>query len=443
MKLINARLLTGEVATIEVEGAKISRVIDQHGLVSATGVPKIDSLGDLSGTQDSVVDCGGQLVLPAAIDVHVHSRDPGLTHKEDWFTLALGAYKGGVVAVCDMPNTIPPTMDRAAIEQKAERARQSGLEFRFYLGVGIGNIDRLQELLDDPALPLCGIKVYYGQSTGELMYDDLEHLARVVRPDISGVLSFHSEDQCTIDCNMTAHGTLPVDPSRPESFIAHSEIRSSASAWASTKAILDWAIRHRRHIHIAHISTPREVDMLIEARKAGLRVSSEVAPHHLLFSVDDYRRLGPFLKMNPPVRSTAERDELLRQFGRGEIDFFATDHAPHTLAEKRAEYGKCPSGVPSIEYFWPLLLELASKANLSGAKTLAMASSGPAAAFGFRNLGLISGGYDASLVWMKEEANFIEQKQTVSKCGWTPYDGLALRYKVGATWHKGKKVYPR
>jgi dihydroorotase len=442
MKLINAHFLTGELVTIETMGSKITTVMRQNALMSDNHSINLDRIASESG-DSRTIDCAGALIVPAGIDVHVHSRDPGHTHKEDWLTLAQGAFKGGVVAVCDMPNTVPATMDRSAIMEKAKLASASGLEFKFYLGVGAGNIEALRGLLDDESLPLCGLKVYYGNSTGELMYDDLERLAAALNPKFRGVLSFHSEDQCTIDCNMAAHKKVEISQGHPESFIVHSEIRSSAAAWKSTETIINWAIRHQRAIHIAHISTPKEVEMILAARQAGLRITTEVAPHHLIFSVDDYERLGPLLKMNPPVRSRVERDALVRYFGQGVIDYFATDHAPHTLAEKQAEYGKCPSGVPGIEYFWPLLLEMAAFTRLGPEKVLAMAAKDSAQDFGFHNIGVIASGYDASFVWIKLEPNDVANAQTVSKCGWTPYHGMKLSHKVGATWHKGIKVYPR
>jgi dihydroorotase len=407
----------------------------------AAGTVGLDALADAARLPaGTIVDAAGATLLPGGVDAHVHSRDPGLEHKETWATLARGAWRGGVVAVADMPNTIPPTMTRAAVLEKAERAAASGLAFRLLAGVGASNIRDVAALLTDPSLPVCALKVFYGKTTGELMYDDLETLGRSLPADGSKLIVFHSEDQCTVDCNQKQHaGELASRDNA--AFAVHSKVRSSAAAHASTRTILAWAKGYGRPIHIAHVSTPVEIELIAEARAAGVRVTSEVAPHHLLLSVDDYPRLGPLAKMNPPLRSRAEVDQLLRLVGQGAVDIFATDHAPHTLAEKQVEVGRSPSGVPAVELFYPLVLEIARLTGLAAETAVAMASARPAALFGFEGLGRIADGFEANFAALTREALVVRGEEVVSKCGWTPYDGRRLPHGVQGTWYRGRRVH--
>ena len=442
LRIINARMADGRLATIQTAGGQIQAVTPQKGRQGAgRDVLRLGDVGDLNGINGgAVLDADGELILPGLVDVHIHSREPGFPHKETWKDMARAAYKGGVVAVCDMPNTLPPTMDRESVLEKAAIARESGLDFALYLGVGAGNLERLPELLADEELPLCGLKIYYGQSTGELMYSDLEKLGQTLPRATGKVLAFHSEDQCHIDRNHA--GMDPGTCTTPDSFAVHSRIRSSEAAMSSARTILDWAVRENRAIHIAHLSTPGEVGLIREARARGGRITSEVAPHHLLFSTDDYGRLGSRIKMNPPVRSPEEVRDLRRCYGEGRIEIFATDHAPHTLEEKAVrEYDRCPSGVPALEFFLPLLLKCAEISGMSTESAVRSAAEVPARVFGFPRTGRLAPGFDANLVWVREEEQIPRDKELLSKCGWTPYDGLPLPARVMSTWHKGRLVY--
>jgi dihydroorotase len=410
--------------------------LTQNGAIPLSSAPDFASLAPAA-----VIDAAGATIVPAGIDVHVHSRDPGLTQKETWDTLALGAYRGGVVAVADMPNTLPPTMTREAVLAKAARARASGLEFRLLLGVGAANIGQVGALLADPELPLCALKVFYGRTTGELLYDDLETLARSLPASGEKPVVFHSEDQCTVDCNQARLGDRLSGRANAD-FAVHSEIRSSAAAHASTRKVLEWARTvYRRPIHIAHVSTPLEVELVAEAKARGVPVTCEVAPHHLLLSTDDYGSLGPLAKMNPPLRSPEEVAALRRLVGKGEVDLFATDHAPHLLAEKRVDVAHSPSGVPSLELFWPLILAIAEITGLAPETACTMAAERPAALFGFRGMGRIAAGCAADFAWLAREPSPVRGQEVVSKCGWTPYDGATLPGRVLGTWTRGRRVF--
>jgi|GEM_PF-173664 len=462
--ILNCRQIDDSLCTIQFSpadsnnghGGTFSSVKPQAGMLPVDG--GVESLVEFTKRSISerlssapmTVDAAGALILPAGVDVHIHSRDPGLTHKEDWAAVARGGFKGGVAAVCDMPNTKPATMSRDAVLEKERVAAASGIAFGLYLGVGASNIQKVADLIGDPALPLCGLKVYYGQSTGDLMYADLEALGRAMpRDDHGRMIVFHSEDQCCIDHNIDLNRTKieamrSSRANRPvtgSDFSIHSDIRSSAAAHASTRTILKWAKGYGRPIHIAHLSTPVELELIAEAKAQGVKVSSEVAPHHILFSTDDYAELGSRLKINPPVRSPEEVRQLRLLVGQGAVECFATDHAPHTLAEKAADFDSCPSGAPALEYFYPLLARVAELTGLALAKAVAMGTSNPARLFGFSAFGGMDPGKTASFVWGERTTFRVSDKEVVSKCGWTPYHGMELPLRVAATWHRGRLVY--
>lgn len=396
----------------------------------------------LSLASSSVVDLQGLTVLPGMIDAHVHVRDPGLTHKEDWSSFSKAALKGGVTCAMDMPNTIPATMGYEDVLGKAAIARERcKIDFRLFLGLSLRNLNQVSSLLEDRSLPLCGLKVYYGQSTGELMFDDLETLAKVLPKEDFFPVVFHSEDQCMIDHHLASVDPNQLDQSDPEIFHLHSQIRSSEVAHRSTQVILDWAIRHGRRVHIAHLSTPLEVELIEAAKKQGGKISSEVAPHHLLFCEDDYPRLGAKIKMNPPVRSHSEMRRLGQFFSEGKIELFATDHAPHLLSEKHNSLRKSPSGVPSIEYFLPLLLKCAKEYGLPIGRAVEMASSNPADLFHLPDQGKIHENYHANFVVFQWREFSVTREDVTAKCGWSPYEGMILPGFVRSTFYGGELCY--
>lgn len=445
MLTIKNALLEGEgLVSICVDNGQFTSVTPQDGMVRCSDLAKsLDQLTEY-GPEDCFsgeVDAAGSTLVPGGIDVHVHSRDPGYTHKEDWETLGQSAFKGGVVALIDMPNTYPPMMGRDEVLQKAEIAKKSGLYYRFLLGVGQNNIDQIKDLLVDPSLPLAGIKVYYGQSTGNLMFNDLEQLSRALPQDYRGCLVFHSEDQCRIDERSSNLHMNAEHDTNPASYRIHSEIRDSESAWISTRQIIEWAIKKRRPFHLAHVSTPLEIELVQEAKNLGIPISTEVSPHHLLISTDDYDDKGAFIKVNPPVRSLKEVEKLRTYMAQGMIDCFATDHAPHTKEEKAKPYPQCPSGIPSIEFYWPLLYKSAWACDTPISKLASMATSTPASLFGFKNVGKIEAGYAAHFVWIESGNYVLEEADIDAKCDWSPYLGKTMNAKVKATWKNGRCVY--
>ena len=452
MRFINGRSPSDQLFGMEVDHQGIITHLEhQDDKVEVPGAPRLELAAGTKGltstaaptktaTASMVYDLDGKYLLPAAIDMHVHSRDPGLSHKETWQTLAKAAYKGGVTMVADMPNTIPPTMDALGVQEKAALAAASGLQAQFFLGVGVKNIGQVAGYLTDPELPLCGLKVYYGQSTGELMYDDLETLGRHLPEKNPKMIVFHSEDQCMVDRNEIKYSEA-LDTRDNRQFQTHSAIRSSDAAHRSTKVILQWAKGYGRPIHIAHVSTPLEIELIAGAKANGVEVSCEVSPHHLFLSIDDYERLGPYGKMNPPLRHPDEVKALLRLFGEGAVEIFATDHAPHTKAEKDQPLKHCPSGVPGIEHFYPLLFAASAASGLPLEKAVAMATRNPATLFGLNVSGELRVGSPADFTVLEQGSWTITHEEVVSKCGWTPYDQMTVPVRTIGTWQGGARVY--
>lgn len=429
MQFVNGRLRDGKLYSFSILGGRFASLTQQEALVTPVGVDQ---------------DLNGHWVLPPMVDIHVHSRSPGHPHKETWTSLGQAALRGGVGLVCDMPNTQPPTIDAASLVAKASLARTAAVPAQFYIGVCAENLRLLPDLLADYGNLICGFKIYYGKTTGTLLFDDLEQLARALPRPFPGILAFHSEDQCAIDRNRAQREPLGKLP-EPAAFGVHSAIRSAAAAMTSTAAILDWGQRHKIPLHIAHLSTPQEMELITAARSRGTQVTCEVAPHHLIFSTADYSRLGGFIKMNPPVRSQQERDALCRYFADGSIDVFATDHAPHTIAEKRnTSYDACPSGVPGVELFAPLLLTLAKNHGLSFEAAVAMGVDNPLRLLGLPpEFGQIAPGLAANFVVIREATYQLATSihGGTALCGWTPYDGLELHYRVESTWLNGEQLF--
>jgi len=439
-KIINAKI-AGHLHTLVIVNDKFTEITKQSEKVGIASSKPIREVGIGAVDSDLVIDAGGNVFVPAAIDPHVHSRDPGFPKKETWTTLARAAYRGGVSTVCDMPNTNPSTISREMILDKAKRAEASGLDFGIFLGVSEANIDSIEELLSDVSLPICGVKVFYGKSTGSLVYSDLARLQEVIPEAFSKPIVFHSEDQSIIDKNTASLRKEIDNATKSEDFVLHSKVRSSDAAVSSTKVILEWAVSYGRPVHFAHVSTAEEARLISAAANSGTPVTMEVAPHHLIFSTDDYREKGSYIKMNPPVRSVEEVKELRELVGKGIFSCFGTDHAPHTIDEKAAPLSSCPSGIPSIELFWPLIYKINELTGLSEKRAIEMATTGPAEMFGFSGKGSFMVGGAADFVCLETKATTVIREETVAQCGWSPYEGQKLPCAVVATWHKGRCAY--
>jgi len=446
MRLKNVLLYGKEPVTIEICNGKLQNLSPQKEFapLKGQGGSLHDFINETSKShndKDKDYDGEGLTLAPAAIDAHVHSRDPGYTHKEDWESLAASAFQGGVVGVVDMPNTFPPTFHAEDVRQKAAIAAKTDLDFRFLLGAGADNISSMAKTLSQDELPLAGVKIYYGQSTGNLMFSDLDALSQALPTNYQGILVFHSEDQCRIDERQDLLNPSENHGKKGPDFRVHSQIRDSESAWVSTRKILNWAENCGFRVHLAHASTPEEIVWVDKSRQAGGLLSSEVSPHHLMLSTEDYDHLGPLAKVNPPVRAPEEVSRLRGLVARGLVECFATDHAPHTLEEKNQPYASCPSGIPSLEFYWPLFGLAAKSMNKSPWELLPMVGKNPARLFNFPDLGCLEPGKSASFVLLEERSWHLRQENIKAKCGWSPFREKEMPLRVVGTWHRGQCKY--
>jgi dihydroorotase len=383
---------------------------------------------------------GGMLRFPALIDCHVHFREPGLTHKADMASEAVSAVSGGVRTACEMPNTVPPTVTIAALADKVRRAAGiPGFDFRFFFGITqAAHLHAFAELLDSTAADprrlrerCCGIKLYLDHSTGDQKVEDelLDSIfALCARHDVVAVC--HCEDPATNERAAQAHPGGDVS--------LHSLRRPPEAEAMAIRRAIDLARTHGTRLHVAHLSTAAGVEMVRDAKKAGVTVTCEVAPHHLFLTTDDYASLGTLGKMNPPLRSREHRDALWAGVMDGTVDCVATDHAPHTLEEKRSgDPLKAPSGVPGVETMLPLLLTVAAGGwpHPSGQRS---AVSGR---FGYDDIvrlcfenpnRIFKLGKDGSdTIVVDPEAEWtIRGADLHAKCGWTPFEGWKVTGKV-------------
>ncbi len=397
---------------------------------------RIHTIGDLSECStdccaDNVIDCDGLHVLPGVIDSQVHFREPGLENKENLESGMMAAAAGGVTAVFEMPNTDPLTITPETIEDKLKRAsRVAWTDYAFYLG-GTGrtgpNLDKWEN-----APGICGIKIFMGASTGELMTASDEEVESVLSHG-KRVVAVHAEDQYIMQENMK---TILKDQ---KDVSLHSVWRSPESCLSATKRVVAIAKKYNRRVHVLHITTSEEMDFLKNNKDVA---SVELLANHLtLHAPDCYEKLGSLAQQNPPIREKHHQDALWKALNSGIVDIIASDHAPHTLDEKAQEYPKSPSGTPGVQTMVPVMLNHVNEGRLSLERLVELWSYGPERIHKIHNKGRIAKGYDAdfTIVDLKKKTT-ITNAQQKSKTGWTPYDGLQVMGWPYATIIRGHVV---
>ncbi|MCB1519629.1 MAG: dihydroorotase [Hyphomicrobiaceae bacterium] len=391
---------------------------------------RIAAIGSLSAAPAAeTVDVRGLHVLPGVIDSQVHFREPGLDHKEDLETGSRGAVMGGVTAVFEMPNTKPLTTTAERLADKVARARHRMFcDFAFYVGgtrENIGDIATLERLEGS-----AGIKVFMGSSTGDLLVDDAEHLDRIIAA-ISRRAAFHAEDEARLIARQGER--IPGDPA------SHPVWRDETAALLATTLLAELAEKHRRRVHVLHISSAAEMRFLADHKRW---VSVEVTPHHLTLAAPDcYERLGTYAQMNPPVRDAAHRDAIWQGVASGVVDVLGSDHAPHTREEKDHAYPASHSGMTGVQTLVPIMLDHVNAGRLSLQRFVDLTSHGPQRLFGIADKGRIAVGYDADLtiVDMKRRET-ITNAWIESRSGWTPYDGQSVTGWPVGTVVRGRRV---
>jgi dihydroorotase len=399
------------------------------GDVGVTG-GKIAAIGALGAARAAeVFDAKGLHVLPGVIDSQCHFREPGNEHKEDLESGTRAAALGGVTGIFEMPNTFPPTTSREAMDDKLARAKgRMHCDYAFYIGATPANIGALAELERMPGV--AGVKAFLGSSTGTLLLDHEEDIAKMLRAGRRRV-AVHSEDEDRLKARK--HLAIPGDPR------SHPVWRDAEAARMSTERVIRLARAAGRRLHVLHVTTGDEIPLLAEAKEI---CTAETTPQHLTLAAPEcYERLGTYAQMNPPIRDASHRAALWEAVNQGVIDVIGSDHAPHTRAEKDKTYPDTPSGMPGVQTLVTILLDHVAAGRLTLERFIDLTSTGAARIFGMAAKGRIARGFDADFTIVDLKARHrIENSWIASKCGWTPYDGMTTTGWALATILRGKTV---
>lgn len=390
---------------------------------------RIAGIGDLRQASSSeTIDCSGLHILPGVVDSQVHFREPGAEHKEDLETGSRAAVLGGVTAVFEMPNTAPLTTSADTLADKVRRATdRMHCDFAFWVGGTRENAGDVAELERLPGA--AGIKVFMGSSTGNLLVEDDEGVASILK-NTRRRAAFHSEDEFRLRERLGER--VEGDPS------SHPVWRDEIAALQCTQRLVAIARRTRARIHVLHISTAEEIAFLEDHKDVA---SCEATPHHLTLTAEDYATLGTLLQMNPPVRASRHRDGVWGGIRNGVVDVLGSDHAPHTLEEKAKPYPASPSGMTGVQTLVPIMLDHVNAGRLTIERFVDLSSHGPQRLFGMARKGRIAAGYDADLtvVDMKRQET-ITNAQAGSRAGWTPYHGRKVTGWPVGTIVRGHRV---
>lgn len=394
-----------------------------------------------------VIDATGMLLLPGAIDEHVHFREPGLTHKADIASESRAAVAGGVTSFMDMPNVNPPTLSREMLQQKCDIAAEHSLaNYSFYIGVSKNNLD---EVLNIDPKKVCAIKVFLGSSTGNMLVDDDGILARLFK-ESPCLVAAHCEDDNTIRNNTEllknrllrdSNGLIFNPDDVPPS--VHPFLRNAEACYKSSSKAVELATRLNGRLHVMHVTSAMELPLFSNALPLNeKRITAEVCLNHLWFNDNDYPRLGNRIKCNPAVKSDEDRKALLNALADNRIDVVGTDHAPHTLEEKMRPYLSAPSGMPSIQHLLCGMLELSRNGMLDVTKVAEKLSHNVATLFSIDRRGFVREGYYADLVIVDpHKSHTVTDENVFYKCGWTPYSGVTFHHTVTHTFVNGNLVF--
>ncbi|MDJ0674098.1 MAG: dihydroorotase [Calothrix sp. MO_167.B42] len=376
------------------------------------------------------IDATGLTLLPGVIDPQVHFREPGLEHKEDLFTATCACAKGGVTSFLEMPNTRPLTISQAILQDKLQLAQSKCLvNYGFFIGASGDNV---AELL--AANPTPGIKIFMGSMRGGLLIDDPEVLESIFSQG-ERLIAVHAEDQARINQRREEFANIH-NPA------IHSQIQDNQAALNATKLALKLSQKYQRRLHILHMSTAEEAELLRQHKPSW--VTAEVTPQHLFLNTSAYDKIGSLAQMNPPLRSPHDNQVLWQALLDGVIDFIATDHAPHTLEEKAQEYPKTPSGMPGVETSLPLMLTAAMEGRCTIPQVVNWMSTAPAKAYNIPNKGAIAPGYDADLVLVDLNTyRPVLRQELLTKCGWSAFEGWELTGWPVYTIVGGQVVYDK
>lgn len=401
-------------------------------LISDHRIARMDS--HIPAENAQVIDAKGKHLMPGMIDDQVHFREPGVTYKADIASESRAALAGGITSVMEMPNTNPQTVSIDALEAKfALAAGRAWANYAFYLGGTNDNVDQIRQL--DPN-QTCGIKVFMGASTGNMLVDDPAILEQIFR-DAPTLIATHCEDTPTILENEEKYRhafgeQIPMH--------LHPLIRSEEACWKSSSFAVELAKRHGTRLHVLHLTTARELELFQVGPAADKQISTEACVHHLYFDDDDYSEKGSFIKCNPAIKTRRDKLALQQALVADRLDLIGTDHAPHTLEEKQqTSYFKAPAGLPLVQHAVPMVLELVHDKVMSLEQAVSKMCHAPAEIFKVRERGYLREGYFADLVLLDlQQAQTVTREDVLYKCGWSPLEGRTLRSSISQTFVNGE-----
>jgi dihydroorotase len=399
---------------------------------------RIEKISSSIETQENcdVIELNGKFILPGCIDDQVHFREPGLTHKANIFTESRAAVAGGITSFMEMPNTVPNTLTQSLLEDKYQIGAKSSLaNYSFFMGASNENIE---EVLKTNEKNVCGIKVFMGSSTGNMLVDNEQTLDNLFSK-VPMLIATHCEDEATIRRNIEAarakYGeNVPIEQ--------HPYIRSEEACYISSSMAVRLAKKHGTRLHILHISTAKELELFdnsipLEQKK----ITAEACIHHLWFSEEQYTEKGNFIKWNPAVKKASDRDAIFQGVLDNKIDVIATDHAPHTLEEKNNTYFNAPSGGPLVQHALLAMMEKVEEGKITIERVVEKMAHSPATLFKIVDRGYIREGYFADLVIVDAVKTAVTKESLLYKCGWSPFEGVTFSNRIHSTFVNGELVY--
>lgn len=409
------------------------KVIESDIRVKGQRIERIAT--DLSALpEDTVIDADGQHLLPGMIDDQVHFREPGLTHKGSIASESRAAVAGGITSYMEMPNVSPATTSIEALEKKFAIAEQhSQANYSFYLGATEDNLEQIKRL--DPKNH-CGVKVFMGASTGDLLVEHPEALDAIFRESPALIVT-HCESSPLIAKNLER-----IRKIRQPTIEDHPVIRDTEACYASSSYAVNLAKKYHSQLHVLHITTEKELSLFEAGPIENKHITAEACVHHLWFSDQDYPRLGNFIKCNPAIKSSTDRDALIQALHTNQIDIIATDHAPHTLEEKQVDYNQAPAGLPLVQHALLSLLDHVKHERLSLEQVVEKVSHNPAIRYGVIERGYLREGYYADLVLVDlNQTTEVSHSNSRYRCGWTPFHDYTFSSRIQSTWVNGQQVF--
>lgn len=424
------KIIKGGTLVNEYRQYKADIVIN-HGCIEAI-------LPEGVTTEDAeIIPAEGCYVLPGVIDDQVHFREPGLTHKGNIAEGSRAAAAGGVTSFMDMPNVLPPTTTKKLLEEKQEIASRTSLvNYSFYLGASKDNINEIKHV---DTRTTCGIKLFMGASTGNLLVDDLPTLERIFA-ESPILIATHCEDTPTINQNLVRYKEKYGDNIPPQ---CHPLIRNREACLKSSSLAVSLAKKFGSRLHVLHLSTADELVLFEQGPVSGKKITAEVCAHHLWFNDEAYLNKGNFAKWNPAIKTEKDRQALLQALNEKVIDVIATDHAPHTISEKSGPYTQAASGGPLVQHSLVILLELARQGAITIERVVDGMCHAPALLFGIEKRGFLREGYKADICIVEKNTWTVNKENLLYQCGWSPLEGQTFHHKVRTTLVNGTIVYDK